>query len=45
MTVAQDELRIISAEGEAAPIRIVVEGTEFELATGEERRFSLPPGA
>jgi len=41
VTVSQDELRIVSAEGEAAPIRIVVEGIEFELATGEERRFSL----
>lgn len=45
VTVAQDELRIISAEGEAAPIRIVVEGMEYELATGEERSFSLPAGA
>lgn len=44
VTVAQDELRIVSAEGEAAPVRIVVEGTEFELATGEERSFSLPAG-
>lgn len=45
VTVAQDELRIISAEGEAAPIRIVVEGMEYALATGEERSFSLPAGA
>lgn len=42
VTVTQDDLRIVSAEGEAAPIRIVVEGVEFELATGEERTFSLP---
>lgn len=41
IAVTQDELRIISAEGEAPPIRVVVEGAEFELATGEERWFSL----
>lgn len=42
VTVTQEELRIISAEGEAAPIRIVVEGMDHELATGDERSFRLP---
>lgn len=41
ITVTQDVLRIASAEGEAAPIRIVVEGTRYELATGEVRTFPL----
>ena len=41
VAVSQDELRITSAEGQAAPIRIVVEGVESELATGQERRFAL----
>ncbi|WP_448809693.1 glycoside hydrolase family 65 protein [Agromyces bauzanensis] len=41
VTMSQDELRITSAEGDAAPIRLVVEGVETELATGEERRFAL----
>jgi trehalose/maltose hydrolase-like predicted phosphorylase len=41
VTMSQDELRIMSAEGRAAPIRVVVEGVESELATGEERRFAL----
>jgi trehalose/maltose hydrolase-like predicted phosphorylase len=45
VTVSQADLTIVSAEGEAAPIRIVVEGTEFELVTGEERKFSLPAEA
>lgn len=45
VTVAQNELRIVSAVGDAAPIRIVVEDMEYELATGEERSFSLPAGA
>jgi hypothetical protein len=30
---------VISAEGEAPPIRIEVEGTGSELATGEVRVF------
>ncbi len=42
VTVTQDELRVLSAQGDAAPIRIVVEGMEYELATGQERSFSLP---
>ena len=37
VTVSQTDLTIVSTEGEAAPIRIVVEGTEFELVTGEEQ--------
>ncbi|GAA4380718.1 glycoside hydrolase family 65 protein [Agromyces bauzanensis] len=41
VTFSQDELRITSLPGEAAPIRIVVEGIESEFATGEERRFAL----
>ncbi|WP_448004248.1 glycoside hydrolase family 65 protein [Agromyces bauzanensis] len=41
VTLSRDELRITSAEGRAAPIRIVVEGVESELSTGEERRFAL----
>lgn len=45
VNVAQDELHIVSAEGEAAPIRLVVESMECELATGEERKFSLRAGA
>jgi len=42
VTVTQDQLRIVSAEGEAPPLRIVVEGVEFELITGGEQKFSLP---
>lgn len=42
VTVTQEELRIVSAEGDAAPIDIVVEGMEYALATGEARSFSLP---
>jgi len=41
IVVTQDVLRIASAEGVAAPIRIVVEGTEHELATGESRTFPI----
>lgn len=41
VTLSQAELHITSAEGRAAPIRIVVEGVESELATGQERRFTL----
>lgn len=44
VTVSQDELHIISAVGEAAAIRIVVDGTEIEFSTGEERRFPLLRG-
>ena len=41
VSVSQDQLRITSAEGQAAPIRVVVDGIESELATGQERRFAL----
>ena len=41
VTLSQDELRITTAQGRAAPIRVVVEGDEVELGTGEERRFAL----
>ena len=41
VTVTQSALHIISVEGHAAPIRIVVEGTEFDMAPGEQRTFAL----
>ncbi|WP_349428311.1 glycosyl hydrolase family 65 protein [Microbacterium sp. LWS13-1.2] len=41
VTVTQAELHIVSVEGRAAPVRIVVEGTEFEIGPGEERTFPL----
>ncbi|KRE25006.1 glycoside hydrolase family 65 protein [Agromyces sp. Soil535] len=41
VTLSQSELRIVSAEGRANAIRLVVEGVEFELGSGEERRFTL----
>ncbi|MFK4806252.1 glycosyl hydrolase family 65 protein [Microbacterium sp. ZW CA_36] len=41
VTVTQAELHIVSVEGHAAPVRIVVEGTEFEIGPGEERIFPL----
>lgn len=41
IAVTQHELRIVSAAGDAAPIRIVVEGSQYELATGEKQIFAL----
>ncbi len=39
--LSQHELRIDSAEGDAAPIRVVVDGDEVEIRAGDERRFAL----
>ena len=39
--LSQHELRIDSAEGDAAPIRVVVDGHEVAIRAGEERRFAL----
>jgi trehalose/maltose hydrolase-like predicted phosphorylase len=44
VTVTQAQLHLLSVEGQAAPIRIVVDGTEFEIAPGEERTFALLRG-
>ena len=44
VTVTRAQLHLISVEGQAAPIRIVVDGTEFEIAPGEERTFALLRG-
>jgi trehalose/maltose hydrolase-like predicted phosphorylase len=41
VTLSHDELRIKTEEGRADPIRVVVEGDEVELGTGEIRRFAL----
>ena len=41
VAVSQHQLRITAAEGDAAPIRIVVDGEEYELATGQEMWFPL----
>jgi trehalose/maltose hydrolase-like predicted phosphorylase len=39
--VSQSVFRIRSAEGRALPIRVVVEGEDFSLSTGEEHTRSL----
>ena len=41
VTLTQDELRITTEEGLAAPIRVVVEGEEVVLGAGEKRTFAL----
>jgi trehalose/maltose hydrolase-like predicted phosphorylase len=44
VTLSQAELHIASVEGVAAPIRIVVDGTEHEIAPGDARTFALVRG-
>lgn len=45
VSVSQDEFHVRSGAGRAASIRIVFEGTEFELSTGEERTLALAGAA